>query len=475
MYSFFEDQKTSIHKIKLDNLDIFHLLSILTDLEGQYAIYKKQLNNFTGEIDIKLTDNHITNFSTKINSVQPGEINLMIMNEGQTINYQSIQCTASNLGNGIKIDNLAINLQNGEEINLKGVIDDIVNVSASNVNLDISVNNISTNNIQNYWPTNIAHHARKWVISSIKDGVITKGAGKVTLNLQSLQNHRINPGDIDIDLHFKDVSCNYHPDLPIITNISGIAHFSDHNIKVKAVAGNIGNETKIQNAEVNIPYIFNENRQITIEGESKGSLEDLVLFIPKFNNGQYMTYDMLSRLSGKVGARSLITIPLVAKLKASDIGYDIRLDIQDASFTQILPQYDLAAANIQGMFNGQFLTLNGGGDIIFQDNYRIKDTKLNIKLPILKSNWKTNDYYIEVGGHINASAAKKILNQDFITGGTLYATNRLLFNKNQSINFTSQVNLFNTELIWDDLGLKKRRQVPLDLTLSGEYVRDEKN
>ena len=474
MYSSFEANHTSIHKIVLDKLDIFHLLPLLVNIDSKYDQYKKHLNNFAGDIDIKLENNKVDNFTAKIYSTKSGEINLGDLANNQTILYKDIQCSINHIGQDIDIDNLSVELQNGEKVALKGQIMNIADIDNAVFDFNLKVSNILADNIQNYWPANIAPRAQKWVISSIHDGIVTEGAGRVKFDMHDLQNRYIDPDSIDIDLHFKNASCNYHKNFPIINKISGIAHFSDSNINIKVLSAQLGQNSKLNDVEINVPYIFNENQQITIKGESTGSLEDLNLFIPYFKSDHYITHDALNTMSGDVSTQTHLVLPLKSPLNSSDIKYKVKLNVSNGSIKQIIPDFDVMGANMEGTFNGNFLALSGHVNITGHNQHQIHNGKVDFQIPIMSTGWTTKDAYLKISGNVDAPLARKILDRDFITGGSMHVATTFNFNQRKHIDFDSHFNLFNTELIWDDVGLKKRKKLPLSFSANGKYYPNNK-
>lgn len=156
-------------------------------------------------------------------------------------------------------------------LNMSLLISRLGNGESKKLDFSIKLQNVLNAELEKFWPIALAqNNIRSWVLSHIKSGMIRNSYAKFSL-LQTGENTTLS--NIDAEVIFNGFNLKYDDYFPEIRDISGVAHFDQHSMKISVASGLVLN-SKIYDSLVAIDDFSAAAISLKILGKSRGQMAD---------------------------------------------------------------------------------------------------------------------------------------------------------------------------------------------------------
>src|SRR3989338_5924429 len=175
----------------------------------------------------------------------------------------------------------------------------------------IKLRNVFNDELEKFWPASLeAEGSRAWVIEHIKGGLIKNAYAKFSLIFDDKKNHLGHLAKMDSEVIFSGLNLNYSSDFPAITDLSGIAGFTQDGMKITVYGGNVLN-SKISDGLVAIDDFSAKKVILKIAGKLAGHAAD---GLKHANNSPEFFTTVEKFLNGNAQSDFEVRIPLSDKI-----------------------------------------------------------------------------------------------------------------------------------------------------------------
>ena len=226
--------------------------------------------------------------------------------------------------------------------------------------------NVLLNDLDKFWPTNLAITPRQWVIKNIAQGKVPKA----TLELDSLivlQGKKIdflqrNLGGI---IKIQDATVSYLEEMPKVTQVNGEAVYSLKDFLIKLGSGNI-HQLKLKSGSVDIRDLDKENQNIDIQLTVDGSLSQHLSLVDH-KPLEYAKQLSLkpSQVSGEAQTSVHLEFPLLTTITLKEIQVDINSKLFNTKLLNIIEAFpcELYDGKFNLKINNKNMLFEGGGHV----------------------------------------------------------------------------------------------------------------
>lgn len=207
-----------------------------------FSVLKRKLQNFNFKIQSAKGDFSLSEIFSK-------KIYFTNLNITGNYNYTLDMLDVAQIKANLKTD---INKTEKDALDfaMSILISDLRNNKNNSSDFYIKLENLGGNDITSFWPLTLPNpEIRLWVAEHISSGNIKNAYTKFSFKTQNSVTHM---EKIDARIFFSGLNLNYSNDFPAISNISGIANFSEKNMMINIDKGNVL-ASSITKSEVSIP------------------------------------------------------------------------------------------------------------------------------------------------------------------------------------------------------------------------------
>ncbi len=177
---------------------------------------------------------------------------------------------------------------------------------------DIQLQNTSSDEIEKFWPITLHEYGvRDWVISHVKNGIISEASAKFSLSQKDQEFHL---DSVVASAAFLGINLKYSDDFPEIKNISATANFTDKDMKIVISGGEVL-QSKISEGLVLIEDFNAKNLILKVSGKASGlaantlqhahNHPDFASEVEKYLNGDSKSdFDIRLPLSKKISLKN---------------------------------------------------------------------------------------------------------------------------------------------------------------------------
>ncbi len=147
---------------------------------------------------------------------------------------------------------------------------------------DFKVKDVPINQLKKFWPNFLGEEdVRPWVIEHITSGTSPNAWAKINMRYYKDEKRKKESGlqSVYSEVQMDKVLLNYSDYFPIISNINGLAIFTQDNMNIKINSGNVLN-TKIIDGNIFMDFT-KKIKDISIKANTKGPIADLFVHIDK--------------------------------------------------------------------------------------------------------------------------------------------------------------------------------------------------
>lgn len=261
----------------------------------------------------------------------------------------------------------------GPVFHVKGSINSLKNLPALPPELDLEIDlaALKAEEVQYYWPKPLAPGARAWVTEHILSGNLPKAYCKLALSPSEINGDTegFDPGSLLLTFEFDQVTAQYLPTLPPVTDGKGHGELTESAFKLTLNSGNSARIELVQSSVLIDQVIANPDPPVTIQINTKGKLSDSLLLID--SKPLLLATDMgidPKQVGGRAQVFAEIKFPILKDLALKDVQVAAKAQLTDASWPQIQPGIDLTEAILNLTADRTQVEITGIGKLNQQDS-----------------------------------------------------------------------------------------------------------
>jgi hypothetical protein len=182
-----------------------------------------------------------------------------------------------------------------------------------------------------YWPPKLAHIARDWVLTNIKEGHVREGNFILRINPEDFENETLPKDALDLALRFENLTTRYLPELPPLLKASGTARMTVDTLDISVEAGHV-NTLQLSEGSVLLSDLSGDNPAVDISFVVSGPVKDgmAVLDMEPFGFATLLGV-VPAELGGEMAARARIALPLSEDIDEKDVRFAAAANVRDFS------------------------------------------------------------------------------------------------------------------------------------------------
>ncbi len=230
------------------------------------------------------------------------------------------------------------------------------------VNLDGQADMMPVNDLYKYWPEGLAPDSREWTITSIREGMATKGHAKIRLAPKDFEPDYFPDSAIDAYVNVEHSTVNYIEGYPKAEDVTGLVRFTGETMTAD-VSGKAMGSSVIPQARVYFPNLNAPGTPVEIELSLQSNPSDILDFIapPRFDFLQRMKVEA-TKPSGTIDG----TIGLAFDAFGGDTP-----DSGGINWDKVRYEIEAAYADISGLRIDGSYTLKQGAGTFYADNGKL--------------------------------------------------------------------------------------------------------
>lgn len=273
---------------------------------------------------------------------------------------------------------------NSDEIEVKAKL----SFDASNKQRQLSgnfvVDNLLVSNLAKFWPNNFGQRTKDWILSHIKNGLLTNVNVAINLDLNNLQNITTSDDAVVVNGTLTQGSILYMEGVPEVVGINATIKANGDNVEFSVTEGTIINST-IKGAQGQISDLAFAKSQMKLSAHLEGPLDDLVNLA--YAHAGLKQNDFTSA-DGDSATNIQLLMPITTNdIELKDLNINVTSTISNANIRGVLGKYDLDAANFTALYKNHIATINGKAllngdqpvDLIVQQNFINNSRSINAK------------------------------------------------------------------------------------------------
>jgi uncharacterized protein YhdP len=172
-----------------------------------------------------------------------------------------------------------------------------------------------------YWPPKLAHIARDWVLTNIKEGHVREGNFILRIKPEDFENDTLPKDALDLALRFENLTTRYLPELPPLLNASGTARMTIDTLDISVEAGHV-KTLQLSEGSVLLSDLSGDNPAVDISFVVSGPVKDgmAVLDMEPFGFATLLGV-VPTELGGEMAARARIALPLSENIDEKDVRF----------------------------------------------------------------------------------------------------------------------------------------------------------
>lgn len=227
--------------------------------------------------------------------------------------------------------------------------------------------NAPVNDIHLLWPITLSPVARKWVITHVSNGIITKA--DVTLHFKpgELKLKDVPESAVASTIVVKNTTIKYLPSHPPVTDVNAIIKFTGKAMDAKVSSAKYIGASQINSATVTMPNMYPDDVRMFIDLNATAPAQDVAAFLmlPKVEAAESLgiTKNVTGVVTGNVKLNFIAFSVTDEKKQGSDMHYSVDGNLTDVSQNRFLDKYDISNANMNVLIDNKDIKLSGKATI----------------------------------------------------------------------------------------------------------------
>ena len=291
----------------------------------------------------------------------------------------------------IKVDNFSIR---SGKAKMKG--DFSRNSKSNKLNINLDIENIHNDKLNGFWPISAMPRTRQWVISRIKNGIITTGNANILMDIDNIKSKQLKKSNIVISMNLKDSDIKYMTSVDPAKKVSAVVDVENDNIKFKITKGSIG-KLLISKAHGTINNLKSASANMNVDITVNGALDELTKKVYEHTSAKNVGI----KFGGDAKANIKVEMPITSRtLKNSDLKINATAKTSNTKLENFYRQFVLSKGGFEVDFKDNQLSFNGGG--VIDDKY---NTAIIGDIDLTKDMWS-----VKASGRENWDDIKDIIN-----------------------------------------------------------------
>ncbi len=228
--------------------------------------------------------------------------------------------------------------------------------------LNFNVDNISMQNLKEYWPNAINTPAVDWIKPNINGQL-----NNVRVSFSFLENSYFDIDKFSAKFDYFDVSVKYQEQMPKVENISGSAEFNEKNLNFYIDQG-FSEKILLKNSVVTITDLNQSIEKIFIELNLESNSVDFLNYLSE-SPIDISNFERLKLIQGEPSINLKLDFPLLLDLSLEQINYFAQLNYINSTINNIYSNFIFNNSDISILVNKESIKYNGRG---FLKNMKVK-------------------------------------------------------------------------------------------------------
>lgn len=275
------------------------------------------------------------------------------------------------------------------------------------VGVQAEAQKVPFDDLQIYWPKGLADVPRDWVTRRISKGLSPKATLISDLRLfYDDQGLRIVPDKVEGEIRIKNTSVRYMDDLPPVTNIEGIARYTNKEMSIDLKEGACG-KIVLKSGQILISGLDQKDQEIALRLNVTSPVKEAVAFIEQKPLEFAQKFRLKSQyVLGQVeDMKLLLRFPLERSLTLAQVKADVKARIKD--FTSKSPLKGLKADILHGHLD---LSVTNDG-LSVEGDLQVSGIPSHL---VLKQDWRARSEPVDLT--LKSALHKTLLEQNQVPG-----------------------------------------------------------
>lgn len=219
------------------------------------------------------------------------------------------------------------------------------------IEANISLDNLTTEKINRYWPQNLEQNTRNWITHNLTSGKFNDFKAYLYLTPDVLKSGVLKSESLDLTFSFKNLDVNYYSKLPPLKDAAGYAHLSGKDLQI-SVTNTDFMESKVVGSKVSINGIGDEIQTLSVNAYFGGPLKNITDALTNIGVFDESTLQFVVH-GGQAASQLSLSFPLGRKPELIDYNLRARSTINAANIKNIYG-YDLSGSRFDfSIIDGQ--------------------------------------------------------------------------------------------------------------------------
>ncbi len=231
------------------------------------------------------------------------------------------------------------------------------------VDFEGGIRDLPVDQLERYWPPQLAPAARDWVTTNVRGGVVPAAEVKIVLRPGDLSAGSLPAEAVDLRFSFQGVSTRYLASMPELAQAVGSAHLTASGIDLAVQSGRVG-KLALSEGTVHIEGFDQPVQQAELGFVTSGPVAEAlrVLDHPPLGFGAAVGLDAKSA-SGMTSARSHFAFPLKGDLEVTDVSFAAAANLVGFGLPEVVGGFPLSAGQMALKVDSAGLTVEGTGKL----------------------------------------------------------------------------------------------------------------
>ncbi|MEM6680627.1 MAG: DUF3971 domain-containing protein [Pseudomonadota bacterium] len=226
------------------------------------------------------------------------------------------------------------------------------------LNLAARIDDLSVQDLTQYWPTQLAPNAREWIESNIEQGKLPDAKIAFASDWQALRDNKVANNALALSFNMQDMRVHYLRPMPPLIDAAGRAQMNLNEIRFDVTQGRIGG-VNAAGSKVLLTEFRAKPQRAVIDLRAAGSATRLAQVLDSKPLEYFSAYDIAPRsLAGSFKGRARMTLPLLKSVRLSDVGLSARINARRLSLAKALGDETVRFQNVAIDLTDKALTLN---------------------------------------------------------------------------------------------------------------------
>ena len=202
----------------------------------------------------------------------------------------------------------------------------------------VSVAAMPIDDLRKYWPSELAHHARRWIVANMTQGTIRDASARFAVQRTG---GTLDVTRLDGQLTVEGARVRYLRTQPAIEQISGLVRFDDRHFDIAVQSGRL-RALKVDQARLAITGLEDPDQQMAIEVAVSGAITDVMVLLdlPPFGYIRRFGVAPLD-VAGDMTAQLSLKFPLIDHLTFDDVDLHATAALSGLRVPKAVQAYDL--------------------------------------------------------------------------------------------------------------------------------------